>query len=270
MTSPTNLHTRAIHLRLTWTRRCNIRLFISSEEDHDFPAVGVGGKEGSKFLWVKTRRSLEYLYANYANQADWFLKVDDDTYVVMENLRYFLADKDPSEPIYFGRRLQSGINTDGYMSGGAGYVISKRGLAQVITKGFPNHPAVCPSEEFVDSHPGIAEDRVLGICMQTAGVNAGDSRDAAGRERFHPLEAWELLDPFYLVDPNYWLWQNSVYPSHKVRLRVLKGHGLISQNGVFYSNDAPLPKQSDFKFQLKSVKPFETMKNLGRLPTISP
>ena len=29
-------------------------------------------------------------------------KVDDDTYVVMENLRYFLSDQDTHEPVWFG------------------------------------------------------------------------------------------------------------------------------------------------------------------------
>ncbi|XP_072028343.1 glycoprotein-N-acetylgalactosamine 3-beta-galactosyltransferase 1-like [Amphiura filiformis] len=214
MTSPTNLYTRAAYLKVTWTRRCNIVVFISSEEDEDFPAVGVGGKEGGDFLWVKTRRSLQYLYRNYINQADWFLKADDDAYVIMENLRYFLADKDPSEPVYYGRRFKSAMNTDGYMSGGAGYIMSKVALEQLVMRSFSNQ-FVCPSEQFVDLYPGLAEDSALGVCMQAAGVTAGDTRDALGRERFHPLEAWELLDPFYLVAPEYWLWKYSFYPSLK-------------------------------------------------------
>jgi len=37
------------------------------------------------------------------HDADWFLKAEDDTYVIMENLGYFLSKLNPSEPHYIGR-----------------------------------------------------------------------------------------------------------------------------------------------------------------------
>ncbi len=42
----------------------------------------------------------------------------------------------------------------------------------------------------------------------------------------------------------------------------LKVHGLISQNGVFYSNDVLSTKKSWFQISIKSIEPFGHMKRL--------
>ena len=51
------------------------------------------------------------------------MKADDDTYVILENLRYMLKDYKSSDPTYFGLRFTHHEYTEhqeGYMSGGAG------------------------------------------------------------------------------------------------------------------------------------------------------
>jgi hypothetical protein len=45
------------------------------------------GKKHVAYLWEKYRSLWVYLYQNFYDQYDWFINSDDDTYVVVDNLR---------------------------------------------------------------------------------------------------------------------------------------------------------------------------------------
>ena len=38
--------------------------------------------------------------------GDWFVKADDDTYMIVENLRYMLKQYNTSDPWYFGCKFK--------------------------------------------------------------------------------------------------------------------------------------------------------------------
>ncbi|KAM9752383.1 glycoprotein-N-acetylgalactosamine 3-beta-galactosyltransferase 1-A isoform 1-T2 [Menidia menidia] len=199
MTGPHNLQSRARHVRDTWSRHCNIVLFMSSVEDPDFPTVGLETKEGRDKLYWKTIRAFHYVYEHHANEADWFLKADDDTFVVVDNLRWILSNHTPQEPIYFGKRFKP-YTKQGYMSGGAGYVLSKEALKRFV-EGF--RTKAC-------THTTPVEDLAMGQCLEKMGVLAGDSRDTLHRETFHPFVPEHHLTTKF--SKSFWYWSYCYYP----------------------------------------------------------
>ena len=61
-------------------------------------------------------------------------QADDDTYIIAENLRYFLSGENSSEPVMYGHHFQKFLK-EGFFSGGSGYVLSKEALRRYGEKG---------------------------------------------------------------------------------------------------------------------------------------
>lgn len=124
------------------------------------PPDAGGSVDGYYRLWGKVRGIWKHLRAQHFHHFDWFLKADDDTYIVVDNLRNFLEHEaavsttgpidgrqgdsnqlldvpiqltgrrqQPKErAVWFGARLRHPKVTGGYHSGGAGYVLNRRAL----------------------------------------------------------------------------------------------------------------------------------------------
>lgn len=124
--------------------------------------------------------ALRYIFKNYLHRADWFLKADDDTYVVVDNLRHFLKDKDPDEHVYYGSKFR--LEDFTYHSGGAGYVMSRKMVRNIVlhSKG---------TQECEETGP---EDVRMGMCVKALGGVTGNSTDNNNLEVFH----WSSADYF--------------------------------------------------------------------------
>ncbi|XP_026293029.2 glycoprotein-N-acetylgalactosamine 3-beta-galactosyltransferase 1-like isoform X1 [Frankliniella occidentalis] len=203
MTCPSNHRKKARHIKATWGKRCNILLFMSTANDTSLPTVNLGIEEGRDYLWSKTKESFKYVYKHYLDQVDWVLKADDDTYVIVENLRFMLSAYKPTEPVYFGCRFKPFVK-QGYMSGGAGYVLSREAVKRFVEDGIPN------KEKCRQDHGG-AEDVEIGICLERVGVKAGDSRDSEGRGRFFPFVPDDHIT-IGKIDRRNWYWEYIYYP----------------------------------------------------------
>ena len=64
--------------------------------------------------------------------------------MVVENLRYMLQPYNSSDPLYFGCKFKPYVS-QGYMSGGAGYVLSKEALKRFVTQGIGNNYSRVPN-----------------------------------------------------------------------------------------------------------------------------
>ncbi|KRX99160.1 Glycoprotein-N-acetylgalactosamine 3-beta-galactosyltransferase 1 [Trichinella pseudospiralis] len=182
MTTKENHESKARAVHATWLNRCNGYMFGSSVDDPVLHAVNLNVPRGRQYLWRKTRKAFEYIYANLLNDYDWFLKADDDTYVIVENLRLLLSSYDADKPHYFGYMLKYNVRD----------VISKRPLLDVM---FP-------------------EDVQMGRCLKQAGIYTQDSRDIFQRHRFL------IIDPVYHLSPepidkSFWLSSFTGFPLSK-------------------------------------------------------
>lgn len=207
MTNPNNIRSKAIHVNATWGRRCNVLLFMSSEEDaSNIPIIKLPVNEGRNNLWAKTKEAFKYVYRNHFNECDWFFKADDDTYTIVENMRHFLSRYNTNEPLLFGHRFKPYVR-QGYMSGGAGYVLSKEALRRFIVQAVDDKTK-CRQDA------GGAEDVEIGKCLESVGVKAMDSRDSLGRDNFHPFVPEHHLIPS-LIGKTVWY---AGYNYYKVRM----------------------------------------------------
>ncbi|CAH1795305.1 unnamed protein product [Owenia fusiformis] len=189
ITNAANLPRKAMAVKDTWAKRCNKYVFITDEEDKKFGTVGVHA-EGRDHLTAKTIAGFKYVYENYRNDYDWFFKTDDDTYVIVENLRYLLSHYHSTQSVYIGHHFDNVeiANKAGYMSGGGGYALSKAALEQFVTVGVnESHPLALCRRDYG------AEDAAIGRCMNKLGIKPAFSLDVHKRETFHPFNVFTHL-----------------------------------------------------------------------------
>ncbi|KAH8393672.1 hypothetical protein KR200_009333 [Drosophila serrata] len=207
----------------TWGRHCNRVIYysksrLSGVEGAETVALNVSDERNK--LWGKTKASFRHAYEHYGHEADWFYKADDDTYAIMENMRLMLQPYSPDTPIYFGSTFN--LSSEIYMSGGAGYVLSRKAVELFVNATGEN--SVC--------EPGASgtEDFEMGRCMELLKVKAGESRDLYGRHRFFSLS----LQYFLIAEDNdeFWL---SLYLVHRCK----KGRECCSTYSISVHNVSP-------------------------------
>ena len=192
--------------------------------------IGHAEIEKYKKLPEKVLLSLLYLYEHYIDDYDWFYKADDDTYVIMENLRSFLRRHPANISFYYGYVAKTPDRY--YPSGGAGYVLSSQALRQfseqILVK--PDQRKSCLTDE--------AEDINLAYCLARSGIFVMNARDNQQLERFHPM----TFEEHFLGKFTRWIEKNAQFPQEK-------GERCCSPYTIsFHSLDSNQMRMMDFLF----------------------
>ncbi|XP_070064433.1 glycoprotein-N-acetylgalactosamine 3-beta-galactosyltransferase 1 isoform X1 [Drosophila virilis] len=185
----------ARYVKRTWGKHCNVLLLVSGQADLELePYVPLVNTTDN---WTLVRQGLIYAFEYYQNDADWFLKIDDWSFVAVENLRYMLQKFSASEPIYLGYELKYPGTNLSFNYWKSGYVLSREALRRYTVEAKKSDSKHCMKMQ------GFTEDLELGRCLMNVGVVTGDTRDELGHETFIPIVTSELFIKGYDYIP--WL-----------------------------------------------------------------
>lgn len=170
MTAEKFLHSRASVVYNTWGKTVSGKLVFfagnkSGEARHSLPVVSLIGVDDSYPPQRKSLMMLKYMYDNYIDDYEWFMRCDDDVYIRTDKLEELLRGFDSSEELFIGQagqgtqseRGQLGLGSkDNFCMGGPGMIMSKS-----VLKKLGPHLEYC-LKNLVSSH----EDVEVGRCVR--------------------------------------------------------------------------------------------------------
>jgi glycoprotein-N-acetylgalactosamine 3-beta-galactosyltransferase len=195
----------------TWGKHCDKLIFVSSNElpgvNSTVELVPVVPHEGRMNLFPKTLAAWRLVYEKYRDEAEYFYKADDDTFVIVPNLIQYLdfLEEKNGGAWYTGAVLQHEPDSPQFALGGAGYALNKASLMKLGQAMVTN--SCLPSEG--------PEDRLFGACMNNMGLYITSSIDEEGRERMHQL------------------WLEKRFNREEMRLKRMDWWRLKTQNALY-------------------------------------
>lgn len=211
-TRPKSHSERVPHVLETWGKHCDKMLFASTSTNVNIGAIGFNLTDDHESMWGKVTQMLTFIHRNFINEYDWFMKADDDSFILAENMRFLLSAYSRDDPIYFGHKFNTTTHKRGYFSGGSGYVMSRKTL-RIFVENVLTNPKFYQNDSNADGchieTDKRTEDYDITTCLDYYNVYAGDARDVLKRDRFLPF--WPESHLFGHPDPNFWYWQRKYY-----------------------------------------------------------
>ncbi|XP_018549752.1 C1GALT1-specific chaperone 1 [Lates calcarifer] len=175
----------------TWSKHCDKAVFYTSESSKALEAVDLDEKDD----WARLRKALKHAYEN-AGDLRWFFVAQPTTFAIIENLKYLVLTKDPSEPFYLGNAMKSGELE--YVAYESGIVLSYEALNRLVNV-FQDEDK-CP--ERGRALWKLSEDKQLAVCLKYTGVYAENGEDAHGKGLFSSKSVNTLITDSMKDNPN--------------------------------------------------------------------
>nr|XP_021489789.1 chondroitin sulfate synthase 3-like [Meriones unguiculatus] len=178
MTAQKYLGSRALAAQRTWARFIPGRVeFFSSQQPPGaalgqppppLPVIELPGVDDSYPPQKKSFMMIKYMHDHYLDKYEWFMRADDDVYIIGDKLEEFLRSLNSSKPLYLGQTglgnteelgklgLEPGEN---FCMGGPGMIFSREVLRRMVP-----HIGECLREMYT-TH----EDVEVGRCVRRFG-----------------------------------------------------------------------------------------------------
>ena len=188
----------------TWARHCTHIVYFSGPKGYEGMPEAVPLKTRDLSSWNAAHEALTHLFENFPlNNFAWVVRVEQDSFLIIENLAYYLSIYNASMPYYLGHVYQQwgrSFNVDG-----PGITLS-RGAMMLLRNAFSK--GHCPPQ-------GLRAAAALAQCLAEQGVYPHDTRDRQGRGRFLMYQPELLLVPGNIP----WsdgFWMHTKYMSNEV------------------------------------------------------
>ena len=167
------------------------------------------GPEAYSTMGVKVWSFLKRVYEDFSEDFEWIFVSGDDTFLMVERLRQYLATLNDEEALYLGRRWFVSKDSPVWMqnftfNSGAGYVLNRRALKlwyETCSDAFTLYKSV-----------KSGEDVAMAECLRRANVLPLDTRDDFGAERFHaytPSQTAKIRYSAYVMFERRGAWKKS-------------------------------------------------------------
>eukprot|EP00090_Calanus_glacialis_P046786 TRINITY_DN9352_c0_g1_i2.p1 TRINITY_DN9352_c0_g1~~TRINITY_DN9352_c0_g1_i2.p1 ORF type:complete len:411 (-),score=125.56 TRINITY_DN9352_c0_g1_i2:39-1271(-) len=249
MVFPTNADS-ALTIKNTWGKHCNkIFFFHDKNNDSIVPVVRIPAKSSFDLLCQSVHQIIDT-----GEVFDWLLVTTEDTFALPENLRYYVAPFNSSQPYYLGHAMKFWSQV--YNWGNSGYTLS-RGAVNLLQGKFETASKCETGGKYWRNG-----DWYLGKHMASLGVKVRDTRDHLGKGRFNGYSFKKLLFPG-AVSAFERFWKDSIYLSQD-------GPKCCSNYAITFHGIMSKSKMYQLEYLFYHLRPFPYSGSIGNIPPPPP
>lgn len=175
----------------TWSKHCDKAVFYTSESAKVLDAID----QQETDEWLRLRKAIQHAFEN-AEGLRWFFIARPTTFAIIENLKYLVLDKNPSQPFYIGNVVKSGELE--YVEYDSGIVLSYEAVSRLLGTFKDNDK--CPEQGY--SLWKLSEEKQLATCLKYSGVFAENGEDAHGKGLFNKNSVNKLISNSITQNPD--------------------------------------------------------------------